>query len=177
MPNQSAPRARSYGPRVSFMEDMTRDSPSLPLPDGDKCSPRTRNPHRQRRSVASSSSSKVPEESPKSPERSDTMRLVRRKGMSSHYPRPALRLCAYETSQRTTTWTDLTFAVLVSAFAACDLCFNKKIKCDMLKPVCSNCVLYQADCKTTIIRRKANAPKEQPSLTSSKSPNSPVYVS
>ncbi|KAH7121423.1 fungal-specific transcription factor domain-containing protein [Dactylonectria macrodidyma] len=41
----------------------------------------------------------------------------------------------------------------------CDLCFTKKIKCDMLKPVCSNCILYKADCKTSIIRRKANPPK------------------
>ncbi|KAM5353584.1 hypothetical protein ACJ41O_000234 [Fusarium nematophilum] len=39
---------------------------------------------------------------------------------------------------------------------ACDLCFTKKIKCDMLKPVCSNCILYQTDCRTSIIRRKAN---------------------
>lgn len=26
----------------------------------------------------------------------------------------------------------------------------------MLKPVCSNCILYQADCRTSIVRRKAN---------------------
>ncbi|KAH7259936.1 hypothetical protein NW759_002613 [Fusarium solani] len=39
---------------------------------------------------------------------------------------------------------------------ACDLCFTKKIKCDMLKPVCSNCILYNTDCRTSIIRRKAN---------------------
>ncbi|KAF7551853.1 hypothetical protein G7Z17_g4695 [Cylindrodendrum hubeiense] len=44
----------------------------------------------------------------------------------------------------------------------CDLCFTKKIKCDMLKPVCSNCILYKADCKTSIIRRKANPPKPKP---------------
>ncbi|KAH8684112.1 fungal-specific transcription factor domain-containing protein [Ilyonectria robusta] len=44
----------------------------------------------------------------------------------------------------------------------CDLCFTKKIKCDMLKPVCSNCILYKADCKTSIIRRKANPPKAKP---------------
>ncbi|KAI5458976.1 fungal-specific transcription factor domain-containing protein [Mariannaea sp. PMI_226] len=42
---------------------------------------------------------------------------------------------------------------------ACDLCFTKKIKCDMLKPVCSNCILYQTNCKTSILRRKANPPK------------------
>lgn len=32
----------------------------------------------------------------------------------------------------------------------------------MLKPVCSNCILYKADCKTSIIRRKANPPKAKP---------------
>ncbi|KAG9255617.1 fungal-specific transcription factor domain-containing protein [Emericellopsis atlantica] len=37
---------------------------------------------------------------------------------------------------------------------ACDLCFTKKIKCDMLKPVCSNCKLYNADCQTTSVARK-----------------------
>lgn len=26
----------------------------------------------------------------------------------------------------------------------------------MLKPVCSNCILYNTDCRTSIIRRKAN---------------------
>ncbi|CAM1501196.1 Fc.00g103580.m01.CDS01 [Cosmosporella sp. VM-42] len=42
---------------------------------------------------------------------------------------------------------------------ACDLCFIKKIKCDMLKPVCSNCKLYNSDCRTSIIRRKPNPAK------------------
>ncbi|KPM44494.1 hypothetical protein AK830_g1989 [Neonectria ditissima] len=46
----------------------------------------------------------------------------------------------------------------------CDLCFTKKIKCDMLKPVCSNCILYKADCRTSIIRRKANPPKPKQAL-------------
>ncbi|KAK7408704.1 hypothetical protein QQX98_009120 [Neonectria punicea] len=46
----------------------------------------------------------------------------------------------------------------------CDLCFTKKIKCDMLKPVCSNCILYKADCRTSIIRRKANPPKAKAAL-------------
>ncbi|KAI9150365.1 NADH-dependent flavin oxidoreductase nadA [Paramyrothecium foliicola] len=45
---------------------------------------------------------------------------------------------------------------------ACDLCFTKKIKCDMLKPVCSNCKLYKAQCRTSIIRRKANPPRPRP---------------
>ncbi|KAK1580575.1 fungal-specific transcription factor domain-containing protein [Colletotrichum navitas] len=44
---------------------------------------------------------------------------------------------------------------------ACDLCFIKKIKCDMLKPVCSNCVLYKADCKSTMVRRRAAPAKER----------------
>lgn len=37
---------------------------------------------------------------------------------------------------------------------ACDLCFRKKIKCDMLKPTCSNCSLYNAECRTSLIRMK-----------------------
>ncbi|CCT69072.1 related to transcriptional regulator [Fusarium fujikuroi] len=40
---------------------------------------------------------------------------------------------------------------------ACDLCFTKKIKCDMLKPDCSNCILYNTSCRTSIIRRKPNS--------------------
>ncbi|KAJ4247134.1 hypothetical protein NW762_013272 [Fusarium torreyae] len=42
-------------------------------------------------------------------------------------------------------------------FSACDLCFTKKIKCDMLKPDCSNCVLYNTSCRTSVIRRKPNS--------------------
>ncbi|KAI2605757.1 uncharacterized protein GGS25DRAFT_497964 [Hypoxylon fragiforme] len=38
---------------------------------------------------------------------------------------------------------------------ACDTCFKKKIKCDMLKPACSNCLLYKVPCITTPIRRRA----------------------
>ncbi|KAI8624816.1 hypothetical protein F5Y19DRAFT_452447 [Xylariaceae sp. FL1651] len=37
---------------------------------------------------------------------------------------------------------------------ACDLCFKKKIRCDGLKPTCSNCSLYKVSCKTTTIRRR-----------------------
>ncbi|KAF3058207.1 putative fungal specific transcription factor domain-containing protein [Daldinia childiae] len=37
---------------------------------------------------------------------------------------------------------------------ACDTCFKKKIKCDMLKPACSNCLLYKVPCGTTVIRRR-----------------------
>lgn len=36
-----------------------------------------------------------------------------------------------------------------------DTCFKKKIKCDMLKPACSNCLLYKVPCITTPIRRRA----------------------
>lgn len=43
--------------------------------------------------------------------------------------------------------------------AACDLCFKKKIKCDMVQPVCSNCILYKTECRTSIIRRKGPGPK------------------
>ncbi|KAK4176538.1 fungal-specific transcription factor domain-containing protein [Triangularia setosa] len=42
---------------------------------------------------------------------------------------------------------------------ACDLCFVKKIKCDMIKPQCSNCKQYGADCKTTAVRRRIGRPK------------------
>ncbi|EFY94520.1 Zn(2)-Cys(6) zinc finger domain protein [Metarhizium robertsii] len=41
---------------------------------------------------------------------------------------------------------------------ACDLCFTKKIKCDMLQPTCSNCILYKAECTTGKGRRKPNPP-------------------
>ncbi|KAK1971610.1 fungal-specific transcription factor domain-containing protein [Colletotrichum sublineola] len=44
---------------------------------------------------------------------------------------------------------------------ACDLCFIKKIKCDMLKPACSNCVLYKAECKSTTVRRRAGPARER----------------
>ncbi|KAI1207282.1 fungal-specific transcription factor domain-containing protein [Annulohypoxylon truncatum] len=38
---------------------------------------------------------------------------------------------------------------------ACDVCYHKKIKCNMAKPSCSNCELYQTPCKTSLIRRRA----------------------
>ncbi|KAI1344683.1 hypothetical protein F5Y15DRAFT_363123 [Xylariaceae sp. FL0016] len=37
---------------------------------------------------------------------------------------------------------------------ACDLCFKKKIRCDGLKPTCSNCRLYNVECGTTTMRRR-----------------------
>ncbi|KAK0669856.1 fungal-specific transcription factor domain-containing protein [Cercophora samala] len=42
---------------------------------------------------------------------------------------------------------------------ACDLCFVKKIKCDMIKPQCSNCKQYSTECKTTAVRRRIGRPK------------------
>ncbi|KAK7975666.1 hypothetical protein PG989_014129 [Apiospora arundinis] len=42
---------------------------------------------------------------------------------------------------------------------ACDTCYSRKIKCDMAKPVCSNCQLYKVRCTTTLIRRRAMASK------------------
>ncbi|KAI1331749.1 hypothetical protein F5Y16DRAFT_359174 [Xylariaceae sp. FL0255] len=47
---------------------------------------------------------------------------------------------------------------------ACDLCFKKKIRCDSLKPSCSNCVLYKTSCKTTTVRRRP--PISQPAAPS-----------
>lgn len=47
---------------------------------------------------------------------------------------------------------------------ACDLCFVKKIKCDMLKPTCSDCQIDKADCRTTVARRRVRptrAPQTQ----------------
>ncbi|KAI1468023.1 fungal-specific transcription factor domain-containing protein [Daldinia caldariorum] len=38
---------------------------------------------------------------------------------------------------------------------ACDTCCKKKIKCDMMRPACSNCVLYKVPCITTTSPRRA----------------------
>ncbi|RDW72837.1 hypothetical protein BP6252_06744 [Coleophoma cylindrospora] len=46
---------------------------------------------------------------------------------------------------------------------ACDLCFSKKIKCNMVQPECSNCILYKTECRTTNIRRRADPPRLRPS--------------
>ncbi|KAK8044700.1 hypothetical protein PG993_004724 [Apiospora rasikravindrae] len=43
-----------------------------------------------------------------------------------------------------------------------DTCYSRKIKCDMTKPVCSNCQLYKVRCTTTLIRRRAMAPEVKP---------------
>lgn len=45
---------------------------------------------------------------------------------------------------------------------ACDTCSAKKIKCDMGKPVCSNCQLYNVRCVTTIVRKRPAPSKERP---------------
>ncbi|KAI0448975.1 hypothetical protein F5B21DRAFT_509611 [Xylaria acuta] len=47
---------------------------------------------------------------------------------------------------------------------ACDLCFKKKIRCDALKPTCSNCSLYKVSCKTTTIRKRPGPSYRQPSI-------------
>jgi hypothetical protein len=49
---------------------------------------------------------------------------------------------------------------------ACELCFKKKIKCDMLKPKCSNCCLYQAECRSSLQRRGSVGPaRGKPALS------------
>lgn len=35
-----------------------------------------------------------------------------------------------------------------------DTCFKKKLRCDMLRPACSNCLLYDVRCSTTTVRRR-----------------------
>ncbi|KAI0857106.1 hypothetical protein F4860DRAFT_490914 [Xylaria cubensis] len=47
---------------------------------------------------------------------------------------------------------------------ACDLCFKKKIRCDALKPTCSNCSLYKVPCKTTTVRKRPGPNYKQPSI-------------
>ncbi|KAI1194670.1 hypothetical protein F5X97DRAFT_310329 [Nemania serpens] len=47
---------------------------------------------------------------------------------------------------------------------ACDLCFRKKIRCDGLKPICSNCALYKVSCETTATRRKLAWSGRQPAV-------------
>ncbi|KAH0421213.1 nadh oxidase [Colletotrichum camelliae] len=60
---------------------------------------------------------------------------------------------------------------------ACDLCFIKKIKCDMLKPACSNCLLYKSECRTTTVRRRAPHPKERPQPPKQSESENPTKVS
>ncbi|KAI1425638.1 hypothetical protein F5Y12DRAFT_745933 [Xylaria sp. FL1777] len=46
---------------------------------------------------------------------------------------------------------------------ACDLCFKKKIRCDSLKPTCSNCSLYKVPCRTTLVQKRPRSNHKQPS--------------
>ncbi|KAJ8100805.1 hypothetical protein POJ06DRAFT_281740 [Lipomyces tetrasporus] len=57
--------------------------------------------------------------------------------------------------------------------SACDLCFLKKIKCDALKPTCSNCQIYKAECRTTKARNRISATRRQP-REQAKPPSSPA---
>ncbi|KAL6901051.1 fungal-specific transcription factor domain-containing protein [Trichoderma evansii] len=54
---------------------------------------------------------------------------------------------------------------------ACDFCVFRKIKCDSVKPTCSNCKLYSVDCRITDVtntsRSKIPAPQLSPSNSSS----------
>ncbi|VUC37069.1 unnamed protein product [Clonostachys rosea] len=43
---------------------------------------------------------------------------------------------------------------------SCDLCYNRKIKCDGQKPRCSNCIAYDVECKHTAPSRRSK-PKSQ----------------
>ncbi|KAG5794033.1 hypothetical protein H9Q69_006909 [Fusarium xylarioides] len=67
---------------------------------------------------------------------------------------PSLQLNILTIAAMSTTETD---PIPSNRRKACDLCFTKKIKCDMLKPDCSNCILYNTSCRTSIIRRKPNS--------------------
>ncbi|KAL7905184.1 fungal-specific transcription factor [Trichoderma velutinum] len=59
------------------------------------------------------------------------------------------------------TW-KMEVAYQVNRRKACDLCFFKKIKCDMLEPACSNCRLYKAECCTTRARKRFRSVRPQP---------------
>ncbi|KAK9250350.1 fungal-specific transcription factor domain-containing protein [Lipomyces tetrasporus] len=64
-------------------------------------------------------------------------------------------------------------AYQVNKRKACDLCFLKKIKCDALKPTCSNCQIYKAECRTTKARNRISATRRQP-REQAKPPSSPA---
>ncbi|KAL6903850.1 fungal-specific transcription factor [Trichoderma evansii] len=63
-------------------------------------------------------------------------------------------------------------AYQVNRRKACDLCFFKKIKCDMFEPACSNCQLYKAKCSTTRARKRFKSVRPQ-RMESSRSPIAP----
>ncbi|KAI1389445.1 fungal-specific transcription factor domain-containing protein [Hypoxylon trugodes] len=52
---------------------------------------------------------------------------------------------------------------------ACDVCYYKKIKCNMAKPTCSNCELYETPCKTSLYRRRGPAQPKAKAQTSNAS--------
>ncbi|KAH6886324.1 fungal-specific transcription factor domain-containing protein [Thelonectria olida] len=65
---------------------------------------------------------------------------------------------------------------------ACDLCVSRKIKCDSLKPTCTNCTLYGAACKITASTRhptkkralSSNGEREAKSITPTETNNDRV---
>ena len=46
-------------------------------------------------------------------------------------------------------------------FCVCDVCRIKKIKCDMVRPVCGNCRLRYTDCTYSKRKRKPGPPKRR----------------
>ncbi|KAH8901457.1 hypothetical protein GQ53DRAFT_835242 [Thozetella sp. PMI_491] len=48
---------------------------------------------------------------------------------------------------------------------ACDICYNRKLKCDGQKPRCSNCVVYESECTFVASSRKARHKKEPAAKT------------
>lgn len=50
--------------------------------------------------------------------------------------------------------------MLTPRIKACDLCYNKKIKCDVKKPRCCHCVVYDVECTYTAASRKT-VPKNE----------------
>ncbi|RSL74091.1 hypothetical protein CEP53_000466 [Fusarium sp. AF-6] len=61
---------------------------------------------------------------------------------------------------------------------ACDFCVARKIKCDGLKPVCSNCRQYGVDCEMTDVtntsRKRVPPPPEGSSSVPIRDSNSSV---
>ncbi|KAF4625928.1 hypothetical protein G7Y89_g12235 [Cudoniella acicularis] len=45
---------------------------------------------------------------------------------------------------------------------ACDLCYNKRIKCDTQKPRCSHCVVYKSECTYKAASRKVASRNQRP---------------
>ncbi|KAH9900299.1 hypothetical protein F4778DRAFT_169226 [Xylariomycetidae sp. FL2044] len=51
---------------------------------------------------------------------------------------------------------------------ACDNCYKRKLRCDGLKPTCSNCSLYKVSCSTTSVRRRGGQASKQTAVTSTR---------